>query len=260
MTTLPPTSPSVPYSQVCSELGTGDLLFLHGTSPAAVMVERLEERANLPPYSHVGMVVKDGDNLYLWDAPGGGDCFCDPYVSNPDNRLNGNDPVHGGCRVSVLEKVLPYYVTLVDPVGFWLRRLTSGVSQEQVAALRRFINRVDGLPFPPGPEAVGLVLNFAAAKKKCSLFYGTYFCSQLVAESYMHMGLLEMECLPPNGYSPAAFGMNEPNQLRLVSRATLGDVVFVTWDSPTGRGKPCPPEAAPAEGAPGFWTFTKPVA
>ena len=59
------------------------------------------------------------------------------------------------------------------------------------------------------------------------MFYGHYFCAQLVADSYLHMGLLDMEVFPPNGYSPAAFGMDDPNRLRLIPPATLGDVIFV---------------------------------
>jgi hypothetical protein len=86
---LPPTSPSVPYPELRSQLDTGDLFFLHGTSDAGVLIEELEEYAGWPPYSHVGMVVKDGDNLYLWDAPGGGNCFPDPYAAtDPDNRIH----------------------------------------------------------------------------------------------------------------------------------------------------------------------------
>lgn len=258
MSSLPPTSPSVPYSQFRSKLGTGDLVFLHGTSAAGVMIEKVEELADWPPYSHVGMVIADGGNLYLWDAPGGGDCFADPYASDPDNRIHGT-PVHTGCRVAVLDDVLAYYATRVDVNGFWVRQLTSGVSDDRFAALRRFVNRVDGLPFPAGPTlnegelvrlamqlaaaenpaVTGLGLNFLAGQDRASFFYGTYFCAQLVADSYMHMGLLEMEAFPANGYSPAAFGMNDPSRLPLVPPAALGDVLFVQWDRPTGSGTPC---------------------
>jgi hypothetical protein len=244
--TLPPTSPSVPYTQLRSQLRTGDIFFLHGTSDAGVMIEKLEKAAGWPPYSHVGMVIQDGNNLYFWDAPGGGDCFPDPYASDPDNRKYGQ-PVHTGCRVAVLDDVLAYYATKVDVGGFWARQLKPAVTQDRFLALRRFINRVDGLPFPTGPgpqpEVSGLGLNYTAGQEYGSMFYGSYFCSQLVADSYMHMGLLEMEVYPPNGYSPATFGMNDPERLRLVSPATLGDVIFVKWDLPTGSGQPCPPDA-----------------
>ena len=246
---LPPTSPSVPYPELRPQLNTGDLFFLHGTSDAGVLIEQLEEYAGWPPYSHIGMVVKDGDNLYLWDAPGGGNCFPDPYAAtDPDNRIHikGGNPVHTGCRVSVLDDVLAYYVTKVDVNGFWVRQLTSGVSEDRFWALRRFINRVDGLPFPSGPgseqyQAVtGLGSNFLAGQDRASVFFGTYFCAQLIADSYMHMGLLEMEVFPPNGYSPAAFAMNDPQRLRLVPPAQLGEVVFADWgDGPKGGGTPC---------------------
>ena len=242
--TLPPTSPSVPYSQIRSQLGTGDLFFLHGTSDAGLMIEKLEKAANLPEYSHVAMVIKDGVDLYLWDAPGGGDCFPDPYATDPDNR-EYKTQVHTGCRVAVLDDVLAYYRTKVDVPGFWLRQLTPAVSQDRFLALRRFVNRVDGLPFPTGPGSAkyravtGLGSNFLAGQERASVFYGTYFCSQLVADSYMHMGLLKMEVLPPNGYSPAAFGMNDANRLPLVAPAKLEDVKFVEWDRPTGSGTPC---------------------
>ncbi len=76
---------------------------------------------------------------------------------------------------------------------------------------------------------------------KGSLFFGTYFCAQLVADSYMHMGLLEMEVFPPNGYSPAAFDMDGTDRLPLVKPAALKSAIFVKWDRPTGSGQPCPP-------------------
>jgi hypothetical protein len=244
--TIPPTKPSKPYSEVRSQLGTGDILFLHGTSPAGLMIERLEEEFHWPPFSHVGMVINDSGKLYLWDAPGGGDCFPDPYADDQDNRIYRNE-VHTGCRVSVLDDVLAYYATRVDVGGFWIRQLTSGVSADQFTALRKFINRVDGLSFPKGiggkdPATSGLGENFAAGQVHATLFYGTYFCSQLLADTYMHMGLLEMNSLPPNGYSPAAFGVRDPAQLglKLVPPAALGPVFFVDWDRPkVDHGIPC---------------------
>jgi hypothetical protein len=241
--TLPPTSPSEPYPEVRPRLGTGDLLFLFGTSAEGVMVEQLENLAGLPPYSHVGMVIKDGDDLYLWDAPGGGNCFRDPYAADdPDNRAHAT-PVHPGCRVSKLDEVLAYYATLVhDPPGFWLRQLTPHACEQKFAALRTFINRVDGLPFTAHLGRLGM--NFAVGKIGGTLFFGTYFCSQLVADSYMRMGLLKMESRPPNAYSPATFAMTD-DTLPLVPQARLGEMLFVRWIGPTGGGTPCLQQAAP---------------
>ena len=246
-----PVIPSVPYSQIRGKLNTGDLFFFYGTSSAAVLIEDLEGIVGWPPYSHVGMVINDAGSLYLWDAPGnGGNCFPDPYASDPDNRIHGT-PVHDGCRVAALDAVLGYYSTVVEQ-PFNLRQITPAVSQDSFAALRRFINRVDGLPFPLGPgpdkykEFTGLMTNYVAGQEGGSVLYGTYFCAQLVADSYMHMGLLGMERYPPNSYSPAAFGTDGgARPLPLVS-AVLGAVTPVQWDGQAGGGQPCPPNAVSA--------------
>ncbi|MGZ4302383.1 MAG: hypothetical protein ACXVR9_01115 [Gaiellaceae bacterium] len=242
---LPPTEPSVPYTTVRAELATGDLFFLHGKSQQGVIIERLEERAGLPPYSHIAMVIKDGDDLFLWDAPGAGDCFPDPYSSDPDSRLHGTR-VHTGCRVSVLDDVLAYYSTKVHaPIGFWVRQLSPPLSEHQFAALRTFINRADGLPFPGYAE---LGMNYAVGQLGVSLCFGTYFCSQLVADSYLHAGVLEM-AHPPNAYTPAAFAVEEAafgintGPVPLVPPATLGKVFFVKWDRQEGHGCRCEQEA-----------------
>jgi hypothetical protein len=229
---LPPTEPSVPYDTVRPKLGTGDLFFLHGNSRQGEIVEQLEDNAGLPPFSHIAMVIKDGDDLYLWDAPGGGDCFPDPYASDPANRLHG-DRVHTGCRVSVLDEVLAYYSTKVlPPIGFWVRQLTPPLSENQFASLRTFIDRADGLPFPGYTE---LAANYAVGQSRIWLSFGTYFCSQLVADSYMHSGVLEM-ARPPNAYTPGAFGVDSAafgintGPVPLVPPARLGPVFFVKWN------------------------------
>jgi hypothetical protein len=247
MSTLP-TEPSTTYTQVRPQLGTGDLFFLHGSSQAGVMVENLELAEGWPPYSHIGMVVADADDLFFLDAPGdGGLCFPDPYATDPDNRIYGKytDGIHPGCRVSVLDDVLAYYSTKTDMGGFWLRQLQPAVTSDRFGALRRFINRIDAMPFPTGtsqfgqdPEVTGLGATFLAGQDRASFFFGTYFCAQLVADSYMHMGLLDMELFPPNGYSPAAFTMDGSIRLPLVSPAALGPVTFVKWDG-KAENPPC---------------------
>lgn len=241
--TLPPTSPSTPYSQVRDTLNTGDLFFLHSTSAAGVAIENLEKQLGWPPYSHVGMVIRDGAGLYFFDAPGGGCQFRDPYASDPDNRIYGQ-PIHDGLRVADLDDILAYYATCTDYPGFWLRRLTPVVNSSQFGALRIFVNRVDGQPFPLGPgqdhghqEETGIAASWFAGQARTSLFYGHYFCAQLVADAYMHMGVLAMEDFPANGYSPAALGMADySTRLPLVKPAALSDPEFVEFDGQKGTG------------------------
>lgn len=244
-----PVIPSVPYSQIRSTLNTGDLFFFYGTSAAGLLIEDLEGLKGWPPYSHVGMVINDQGNLYFWDAPGAGDCFPDPYASDPNNRIH-DTPVHPGCRVAVLDDLLAYYASVVEQ-PFTLRQLSAPPSAESFAALRLFIDRVDGFTFPHGPgpkwfqEFSGLMANYLAGQEGMTVLHGTYFCAQLVADSYMHMGLLDVAPYPANAYSPADFGRTD-KEMPLVGGVTLGIPTPVEWDGPTGSGTPCDQEVVSA--------------
>jgi hypothetical protein len=249
-----PVIPSQSYTQIRSSLKTGDLFFFFGTSPAAVLIEDLESFAELPPYSHVGMVINDDGNLYFWDAPGSGDCFKDPYASDPNNRIYGN-PVHTGCRVAPLDSLLAYYATVVEQ-PFQLRQLSAPVSADGFNALRTFIDRIDGLPFPNGPgpkwfeEFSGLMANYLAGQEGMSVLYGTYFCAQLVADSYMHMGLLNMDEWPPNSYSPADF-VRTDKEMPFVSGLSLDTPTPIDfdWTGPIDPPQQCAQAASAAETA-----------
>ena len=143
------------------------------------------------------------------------------------------------CRP--LDEVLAYYATRTDPDGFWIRQLSPTPTAAQFAALRLFINRVDGLLFPGEAhniELEALALTYTLGQEGGSADFGTYFCAQLVADSYMHMGLLDMAGYPPNGYSPAALAMDDPNRLPLVN-AKLSKPVYAIWDLPISKGSPC---------------------
>ena len=232
--TTPSIPPPVTYPQIKASLRTGDLLFLHGTALEDLCIELDEWKEGLPEYSHVGMIIRDEANLYFWDAPGGGDWFDDPYYSDPLNRISMDPtPKHGGCRVAKLEEILPYYAGFTSGGVFHLRPLKapSPITADQWSALRVFIDQVDGFPFTPdgGP---GLLAQYKAGEdERTTLWAGTYFCAQLVADSYLHMGLLDQSSTPANGYAPGAFASSDPSVLPL-RNAALGDIVAFTWSPP----------------------------
>ena len=229
MSALVTSATPVPYPKIRGTLQTGDLLFFAGDNAVDIMIESLDRAAGEAPYSHVGMVINDGGNLYFWDAPGGGNFFPDPYWCDPNNRIHTLPSAsHDGCRVAPLDPLLQYYTGLMPGNQFWLRHLGTTVSPTMFAALRIFIDRVDGLPFP-APMEIKLPANFAAGQERTTLFTGTYFCAQLVADSYMHMGLLSMDEYPPNSYSPGSFSSDDPTKLPLVPPASLGPAINVVW-------------------------------
>ncbi len=243
MTALASADNPVTYPEIRGSLNTGDLVFLQGDPKNLIdlLIEDVDQIAGEATRSHVGIIINDSGSLYLFDAPGPGTCagvngcYADPYVGDPDNRLYGKtspDGSHDGLRISPLDIVLKDYAAQMPGDQFWIRHLMSPtIGDAQFAALRIFIDRVDGLPFPS--EWVGMPGGFAAGQKSIQLFFGTYFCAELVADAYMHMGLLSMDQFPPNAYSPGTWTASDPTKLPLVGGATLGDSINVIWQDPS---------------------------
>ena len=217
--------PVVPYSQIRNSLMSGDVITFQGRSKEKMdwAIQMVEGQ----PYTHVGLVVRDGSNLFYWDAPGGGTQFPDPYRNNQN---------HAGCRVADLDALLRYYMT--EEVAMYLRRIQPALTAAQNAALRIFINAADGLPFPgqdlKWPERLGLGAGLGAS---CAIgnefkatIAGNFFCAHLAAESYMRMGLLPIAPFPSNSYTPADFNSDDPAKLPLVKPATLTPLVEVKFD------------------------------
>lgn len=200
---------------------TGDILLFEGNpkNPLDWAIQT-EEGA---PYTHSGMIIRDGNDLYFWDAPGAGEMFVDPYAPGA-NKLPSQ---HDGCRVAPLFELLGYYMQ--SEIALFYRQLTPGVTADQVAAMKIFINVADGLPFPMQkptlPDGmnlgIGLALSYALGKNFQLTRAGEFYCAHLLAETYMRMGLMMIHPNPSNAYTPADFA---GNALPLIG-CTLGPVV-----------------------------------
>jgi hypothetical protein len=200
---------------------TGDIVTFEGTSPLDWAIQFAEGQ----PFNHVGMILELNDDLYFWDAPGGGDEFPDPFMNNQP---------HAGCRVANLDDLIAYYMEL--EVGMFYRQLTPALTTDQQGALSVFIPAVDGLPFPGQdwqlPDELnlgfGLAASFAVGNILKVTVAGSYFCAHLIADTYMHLGLLPVSPFPPNSYSPADFDDSTGAQLPL-QNCTLGTVYQITY-------------------------------
>ncbi len=242
-----PVIPPVNYSAIRNSLNTGDLLTFGGSAPLDFMIEFMEAGQ---PYSHVGMVLRNGTNLWFWDAPGEGQTFPDPYPGSP---LQGQS--HTGCRVANLDQLLAYYMSDMGTKSFTLRQLAANsISSDGAASLDLFIKMVDGTPFPsiapppfitaflekefpgtlplPIDLGTGLGVSYAIGALLKMEMPGTYFCAQLIADTYMHMGLLPYFPWPPNSYEPATFDSTDPTKLPLIAPAALSVAQTVNWDLP----------------------------
>jgi len=261
-----PTPPpaGIPYSQIRPQLQTGDILGFEGTSPLDYMINLLEQGK----YSHVGIVLRDEqDKLWLWDAPGGGNAYPDPYWPGP-----GPNP---GARVVDLDTILDYYLNQMGITSFTWRKLTPSLPLAPGSALNTFISENDGTRFPgqdctlpkellaeiqqkygdAGTQAatcgIGLLLTYFSGVILLVSTTGYFYCAQLVAATYMACDLLPTPparpgvvlntgsgILPANGYTPADF-MDQPKPLKLFPGYTIAAPVNVAWDRPLA-----PPTAA----------------
>ncbi len=224
------------YKEIRDSLKTGDLFAFQGKSASDWMIQMAEGA----PYSHVGMVYRDGDKLYFWDAPGAGRNFPDPITGT----------THSGCRVAPLDKlsaatgeegILDYYMSV--EVDLFVRQLAAPLERKQLAALEIFFHRASGAPFPGrdvrlpaqfGPAA-GLTLSYLLGLGLNLTLAGTFFCAQLIAETYMRMGLLPIAPYPANAYNPANFMSSSPEQLPLIAPHRLTGVVRVSYDAAAPR-------------------------
>ena len=240
-----PVNPPAKYSEIRSQLQTGDLLAFEGSQPLDYMINLLEEGI----YSHVGMVLRDeSGNLWFWDAPGGGITFPDPYWTKPGQNT--------GCRVANLDNLLAYYMSDMGIQTFTWRHLTPSIPYTPGSTLDTFLATMDGTPFPgtncsfppalvylvdkyfgsknlPGLElGIGLLLTYLTGVVLLVETVNFVFCAQLAALTYMNAGLLPSAPLPANGYTPAEF-MDQPVPLQLLGGASLTAPITVQWDGPT---------------------------
>lgn len=213
--------PTITYTQMKAQAKTGDVITFEGTSPLDWTIQFAEGQ----PFNHVGMILELNNDLYFWDAPGGGNQFPDPFKNNQP---------HPGCRVSQLDALIAYYMS--EEIGMFYRQLTPAIGSDQQGALNIFINAVDGLPFP-GQEwqlpdelnlGFGLAASFAIGNLLKATIAGSYYCAHLIADTYIHMGLLPPAPFPANSYSPADFDASSDAQLPLMN-CQLGDVYQVTY-------------------------------
>lgn len=210
-----PTPPSISWATLYPTLNTGDILSFAGDDSMDYAIQMVEGA----PYTHVGMVIKIGTDMWFWDAPGGGLTFPDPISKTSTNS---------GARVADLQTVISYYMSSSGgEVDMWVRQLSPVLTAEQQATLMTFVVLADTTPFPgddfkitfPWNLGAGFAASWALGTKFHATIAGTFFCAQLAAQSYMAMGLLPIWPNPANAYDPASFNSSDPTVFPIIGNA-----------------------------------------
>ncbi len=213
----------VSYDELKPVLKTGDLILCHGMRKSSHISELLEGSF----WSHIGMVILPKDI---------GVDYTEPMYWESNTLLNLPDlilkkPKTGPMLVD-LEQRLKLDVSEGYDNYFRLVSLKSTMSPSfsdtQLKALKDFIAEAQKCDFPE-PDyreyldyAAGKLLNLHIDK-------GNYFCSELAADTYIHMGIMDGK-RAPNAWMPKDFAKNNRMPLNVPYSLEIGPFINMKND------------------------------
>lgn len=200
-----------PYSQIKDDLKTGDLILFSGKYSISNLVEKLEHSM----WSHVAMVVRIPSIEYplLWESTA--------LTNLPDQLFNDNKT---GPKIVNLEERLKTYgsdLTPYVPPVYAVRHLEVERTDEMINSLYELFTSLHGLPNPGEWKMIFEVCEGKLFNIPSKL--DNYTCSELVAESYIKMNLLDTEKVI-NAYMPKDFSTD--GSLELLKGELLDEVVI----------------------------------
>lgn len=183
------------YDEIKDVLKTGDLILFHGM----LLSSEINELLTGSQWSHVGMVIRLEDiginsskRLLLWES--------NTLVNLKDVELNESKV--GPMLVDLQQRLITDVKDKKDN-KFKIRYNTCDISKEMLGRLKLFIKEVHSDTFPKTELDLkkeffeGRILGKAVGNDD-------YFCSKLIADTYIHMGLLTVK-YPSNSYEPKDF-------------------------------------------------------
>lgn len=200
----------IKYRDMRNELLTGDLVLMQGLDIESEIIEVVEHS----PWSHVAMVIRISgiDPPLLWEST--------PLHFLEDIVLHSKK---SGARIVSLDDRLLTAGMKKLYKAFALRRLKVRRTRVMMDKLRNYIENVHLLPFPTDWELATSYFKGRFLGEKES--FKSLFCAELIAETYMYMGLLPFDH-PPNWYSPKDFSSEV--QLPLLKNAQLQKEIIIS--------------------------------
>ncbi len=198
---------AVIYENVREELDTGDIVLFSGKGGISEWIKGFTRSK----WSHVGMVIKDKawDMVLLWEST---------TLSNIDDLETGRKKK--GVQLVALSERIDNYTGEVS-----VRRLITEKTPQMVEALKDLRNEIKERSYEESMiELIKSAYDGPLGQNTQDL--SSLFCSELVAEAYMRMGLLPVGTLPSNEYTPKDF--SSERNLQLLKEAKLGNEILVT--------------------------------
>jgi hypothetical protein len=211
-----PSAARLPLAEALAATRTGDIWLFRGSSAA----DRAIRLTTNSPVNHVGMaVVLEDLPPLLWHAELGRS-LTDVWSGTRHRGAQLHD-----ARDAVLVWAHRYGQRA------WLRQLDAVITREQEDALLRAIARLDGTPFPSMARLTSGWVRSRVPRRRASKRVDpeTAFCAEIVAMSYVAMGLLPSD-RDPSWYDPGRFWSGD--RLPLTAGARLGKEIEVIIPPP----------------------------
>jgi hypothetical protein len=182
----------IPFDDLAPGMQTGDLVLFNGKYEGSKFIELLEGSE----WSHVGMVVRRSgfDGPLIWEATS--------LTNLPDVLFHDQKP--GPKLVDLKERLMHYGDDLkhYENANFAYRKLEVERTESMLQAIEGLFVKLHGIPDPGFWEMIWEVALGRIFHKRVALDH--YFCSELVAETYLAMGLID-DTTPINAYMPVDF-------------------------------------------------------
>ncbi|MCB1885938.1 MAG: hypothetical protein KDG89_18480 [Geminicoccaceae bacterium] len=182
------------YEAVRPLLKTGDLVLFAGRGGVSAWIRWFTRS----PWTHIGMVVRQEpmDSLFVWEST---------TLSTAKDVSSG--ALRRGVQLAGLrERILAYDGEIA------VRRLSRGLGRRRLARLGVLRNQFAGRPYEESKlELLKAAADILLPENREDLT--SLFCSELVAEAYQTMGLLD-ERKPSNEYVPGDFAADRLPRLR----------------------------------------------
>ena len=191
------------YDNIRDTLDTGDLLLYSGVGPVSMSI-RLVTRSK---WSHIGVVVRPKDFDMV--------CVLQSTTLSKVKDTVSNREIEG-VQINLLSDSLDSYKGAVA-----VRKLNVERTDDMRNTISDFRREVHGRPYEERKmELLKSAYDFFGGANEEDL--SSLFCSELVAELYQRIGLLD-EDKPSNEYIPKDFVGNIP----LLGSATLSDLIYI---------------------------------
>lgn len=202
----------VSYADICETLRTGDLILLSGQ----LFTSELTQLIQGSKWSHVAMVIRPEDigieypRLVLWES--------NTLVNLKD--VGFDQAKVGPMLVDLEERIHTDKVEKYDDL-FQIRYLDHGHfnTDELHDRLKSFIQKSHASGYPKS-ELQMFKDVFDGLFKNEDPEPSEYFCSELIADTYIHMGLMTSDYVA-NSYVPKDF--SDQGTLPLLGRAMLNN-------------------------------------